>query len=90
MCQQEDSVVTYCIDCALFLCHNCDGRQHPTNQPRSHRMVPLTKLRTKGCTLTDHNGHPCYPIEVVVEKHKDELKEATGPIEEISRSLSKA
>ena len=122
MCQQEDSVVTYCIDCALFLCHNCDGRQHPTNQPRSHRMVPLTKLRTKEvenlepksmkcnihnaelvsycencnqlvcecCTLTDHNSHPCYPIEVVVEKHKDELKEATGPIEEISRGLSKA
>ena len=49
MCQQEDSVVTYCADCVLFLCHSCDRRQHhqPTDKPHSHRIVPLTESRIK-------------------------------------------
>ena len=123
VCQQENPVVTYCVDCVLFLCHSCDRRQHhqPTNKSHSHRMVPLTEPKTQNfgpkskpmkcnihdaelvsyceicdqlvcvcCTLTDHNGHPCYPIEDVVEKHRGELKEATAPIENLSRYLSKA
>ena len=126
MCRQEDPVVSYCVDCVLFLCHSCDRRQHhqATNKPHSHRMVPLTESRTKKfedsrpkhkpltctihdaelvlyckacdqlvcecCALTDHNCHQCCPIEDVVGKHRDELKEATAPIEELGKDLSKA
>ena len=49
MCQQENTVVTYCADCVLFLCHSCDRHQHhqPTDKPHSHRMIPLTESRIK-------------------------------------------
>ena len=120
MCQQEDPVVTYCVDCVLFLCHSCDRHQHhqATNIPHSHRMVPLTESKIKDenftpkkcnihnaellfyCETCDHlvcvhcrvrhDGHQCFPVEEIAGKYRDKLKETTGPIEKLSKDLSKA
>ena len=123
LCQNKNPVVAYCVDCALFLCHSCDKRQHekPTN---NHKIVPLTELRIKEdenlpapkpapmkCSIHDaeplfccetcdqlacvhcrayHDGHQCFPIEGIINKYRDKLKEATALIEKLSGDLFKA
>ena len=49
VCQKEDPVVTYCVDCILFLCRSCDKRQHhqSTSTSCDHRIIPLTESRMK-------------------------------------------
>ena len=46
-CSGEDSVVAFCPDCTLFLCHVCNEYHKRSNKFRGHGIVPLTELRSK-------------------------------------------
>ena len=40
------------------------------------------------CTVKDHNGHNHDTVKKMVSKHRQELKKATAPVEEMIRGLS--
>ena len=40
------------------------------------------------CTVKDHNGHNHDTVKKMVDKHRQELKKITAPVEEMIRSLS--
>ena len=40
------------------------------------------------CTVKDHNGHNYDTVKKMVDKHRQELKKITAPVEEMVRSLS--
>ena len=40
------------------------------------------------CTVKDHNGHNHDTVKKMVDKHRQELKKITAPVEEIIRGLS--
>ena len=42
------------------------------------------------CTVKEHNGHNHDTVKKMATKHRNELKEATAPVDEIIRDLSEA
>ena len=45
-CDEDDSVVSYCPDCSLFLCQVCNEAHKRDKRSRGHGIVPLTELRS--------------------------------------------
>ena len=121
-CCGDDSVVAFCPDCTLFLCHVCNEYHKRSVKSRGHGIVPLTELRSKKdvaiqpkpkammcrehdiellfycetcdqlvcmyCTVKDHNGHNHDTVKKMVDKHRQELKKVTAPVQQIIKGLS--
>ena len=45
-CDRDDSVVSFCPDCNLFLCHSCNDHHKWSKFYRGHAVVPLTELKS--------------------------------------------
>ena len=45
-CNGDDSVVSFCPDCNLFLCHSCNDHHKRSKFFRGHAVVPLTELKS--------------------------------------------
>ena len=44
-CNGDDSVVSFCPDCNLFLCYSCNDHHKRSKFYRGHAVVPLTELK---------------------------------------------
>ncbi|XP_066286609.1 B-box type zinc finger protein ncl-1-like [Branchiostoma lanceolatum] len=62
-CEENSSAVCRCLDCAAFLCSNCQGAHRFMKCFKSHRLVELEKLSigdlaspVKLLTCTKHDG----------------------------------
>ena len=45
-CNGDDSVISFCPDCNLFLCHSCNDHHKRSKFYRGHAIVPLTELKS--------------------------------------------
>ena len=68
-CNGDDSVVSFCPDCNLFLCHSCNDHHKRSKFYRGHAVVPLTELKSNRDT----------PIQAKVKiplckEHDEQLK----------------
>ena len=45
-CNGDDSVVSFCPDCNLFLCHSCNDHHKRSKFYHDHAVVPLTELKS--------------------------------------------
>ena len=68
-CNGDDSVVSFCPDCNLFLCHACNDHHKRSKFFCSHAVVPLTELKS----------NKDAPIQAKVkiplcEEHDEQLK----------------
>ena len=45
-CDEDDSVVVFCTDCKLFLCHFCKESHKYSKSHCSHNLISLTELRS--------------------------------------------
>lgn len=70
-CEEDDSVVSYCPDCSLFLCQVCNEAHKRDKRSRGHGIIKLTELQSKKDT-----GTPLQPkVKVPLCKDHDyELK----------------
>ena len=46
-CSEKDMVVSFCSDCAIFLCKICNEHHKRSVISRDHGIVLLTELRSK-------------------------------------------
>ena len=51
-CEEDDPVVSYCLDCGAFLCHVCNESHKRDKRSRGHKIVPLAELRSNKDTAT--------------------------------------
>ena len=45
VCDEDDPVVVYCVDCSLFQCQFCHEAHKRDERTRSHDMIPLAELK---------------------------------------------
>ncbi|XP_065908094.1 E3 ubiquitin-protein ligase TRIM71-like [Dysidea avara] len=46
VCDEDDPVVVYCIDCSLFQCQFCHEAHKRDKRSRGHNMIPLAELKS--------------------------------------------
>ena len=68
-CNGDDSVVSFCPDCNLFLCHSCNDHHKRSKFYRGHAVVPLTELKSN----KDAPIHAKVKIPLCKE-HDEQLK----------------
>ena len=67
-CDEDDSVVVFCTDCKLFLCHFCKESHKYSKSHCSHNLIPLTELRSNKDLIQSKSKFPtCQEHDLELE-----------------------
>jgi len=78
VCDEDDPVVVYCIDCSLFQCQFCHEAHKRGKRSRGHDMIPLAELKvTKDLPLQTKINIP------LCKDHDEQLKYYCETCEEL-------
>ena len=74
-CDEDDSVVSYCPDCSLFLCQVCNEAHKRDRSSRGHGIITLTELQS--------NQNAPLQTKSMCKEHEYELKHYCETCEEL-------
>ena len=60
-CSQEDPVVAFCSECAMFLCQVCNAHHKRSRRMSSHNVVPLSELKSNSIPVNTQSK-PKIPV----------------------------
>ena len=67
-CDEDDSVVVFCTDCKLFLCHYCKESHKYSKSHCSHNLISLTELRSNKDLIQSKSKFPtCQEHDIELE-----------------------
>ena len=67
-CDEDDSVVVFCTDCKLFLCHYCKESHKYSKSHCSHNLISLTELRNNKDLIQSKSKFPtCQEHDIELE-----------------------
>ena len=67
-CDEDDSVVAFCTDCKLFLCHFCKESHKYSKSHCSHNLISLTELRSNKDLIQSKSRFPtCQEHDLELE-----------------------
>ena len=67
-CDEDDSVVVFCTDCKLFLCHYCKESHKYSKSHCSHDLISLTELRSNKDLIQSKSKFPtCQEHDIELE-----------------------
>ena len=67
-CDEDDSVVVFCTDCKLFLCHFCKESHKYSRSHCSHNLISLTELRSNEDLIQSKSKFPtCQEHDLELE-----------------------
>ena len=67
-CNEDDSVVVFCTECKLFLCHFCKESHKYSKSHYSHNLISLTELRSNKDLIHSKSKFPtCQEHDLELE-----------------------
>ena len=67
-CDEDDSMVVFCTDCKLFLCHYCKESHKYSKSHCSHNLISLTELRSNKDLIQSKSKFPtCQEHDLELE-----------------------
>ena len=67
-CDEDNSVVVFCTDCKLFLCHFCKESHKYSKSHCSHNLISLTELRSNKDLIQSKSKFPtCQDHDLELE-----------------------
>ena len=67
-CDEDNSVVVFCTDCKLFLCHFCKESHKYSKSHCSHNLISLTELRSSKDLIQSKSKFPtCQEHDLELE-----------------------